>query len=153
MSGMLHASSTRFGEIIVDSDRATTVLLAVLFIVLSLVLMLDIRQTVWGTPNHIAINGTLNRVGAALSLVYCLVLVFRWSNRLIRVGSTLLAIDLVIRFAFTYLQLTSAVRPTLVFIRSATLQISLIIFLVAIANWFRTVVRWSPPSPSQGDGE
>jgi hypothetical protein len=33
---------------------------------------------------------------------------------------------------------------------SSARQIALAIFLVAIAQWFKSVVHWAPPSESQG---
>ncbi|MFZ0136276.1 MAG: hypothetical protein WAK89_04405 [Candidatus Sulfotelmatobacter sp.] len=141
--------STRFGEITVDSDLTTAMLLAVLFIVLSLMLMRDIRHILWSAPNQIAIGGTLNRLGAALALVYCLVFVFKWPNRLVRIGGALLAAHFSLALALTYLRISPTALPTLAFADSIVRQISLVTFLVAIARWFRTVVRWAPPSPAE----
>jgi hypothetical protein len=140
---------TRFGEITVDSDFTTTVLLVVLFIILSLMLMHDIRHFLWSAPNQIAISGTLNHLGAALSLVYCLFFVFRWPNRLVKIGSALFAAHSSLALALTYLRISPTARPTLTFADSMVVQISLVTFLVAIAHWFRTVVRWAPPSPGE----
>ena len=141
--------STRFGEITVDSDFTTTALLVVLFIILSLMLTRDIRHILWGAPNQIAISGTLKRLGAALALVYCLVFVFRWPNKLVKIGCALFAAHLSLALALTYLRISPTARPTLAFTDSMVMQISLVTFLVAIAHWFRTVVRWAPPSPGE----
>ncbi len=140
---------TRFGEITVDSDFTTTALLGVLFIVLSLMLMRDIGHILWSVPNQIAIRGTLNRLSAALMLAYGLVFVFRWPNRLVRVGCALFAAHLGLALASTYLRISPTALPTLAFADSIVRQISLVAFLVAIAQWFRTVVRWAPPSPGE----
>jgi hypothetical protein len=140
---------TRFGEITVDSDFTTTALLAVLFIVLSLMLMRDIQHFLWGAPNQIAISGTLNRFGAALALVYCLVFVFRWPNRLVKIGCALFAAHFGLAFALTCLRISPTPLPILAFADSIVTQISLVTFLVAIARWFRTVVRRAPPSPAE----
>jgi hypothetical protein len=137
---------TRFGEITVDSDFTTTALLVVLFIILSLMLTRDIRHTLWGAPNQIVIGGTLNRLGAALALVYCLVFVFGWPNRLVKIGYALFAAHLSLALAFTYLRGSLTARPTLAFADSMVMQISLVTFLIAIADWFRKVARWVPPS-------
>ena len=137
---------TRVGEITVDSDFTTTAVLVVLFIILSLMLMRDIRHILWSAPNPIAISGTLNRASAALALVYCLVFVFRWPNRLVKIGCALFAAHLSLALALTYLRISSTARPTLAFADSMVMQISLVTFLGAIAHWFRTVVRWAPPS-------
>jgi hypothetical protein len=135
-----------FGEITVDSDFTTTALLAVPFFILSLMLMRDIRHILWSTQNQIAIGGTLNRLAAALALVYCLVFVFRWPNRLVKVGWVLVAIHLSLAFASTYLRIPPTARPALALADSIVMQVSLVTFLVAIAHWFRTVVHWAPPS-------
>ncbi|HWW13283.1 MAG TPA: hypothetical protein VN310_01375 [Candidatus Dormibacteraeota bacterium] len=137
---------TRFGEITVDSDFTTTALLVVLFIILSLMLTRDIRHILWGTPNQIVISGTLNRLGAALTLVYCLFFVFRWPNRLVKIGCALFAAHLSLALALTYLRSSLTARPTLAFADSMVMQISLLAFLVAIADWFWTVAHWVPPS-------
>jgi hypothetical protein len=139
----------RFGEITVDSDFTTTALLGVLFIVLSLMLLRDIRHILWSVPSQIAIRGTLNRLSAALMLAYGLVFVFRWPNRLVRVGCALFAAHLGLSLALTYFRISPNVPPTLAFADAIVVQISLVAFLVAIAQWFRTVVRWTPPSPGK----
>jgi hypothetical protein len=142
---------TRLGEITVDSDFTTTAALVALFIILSLMLMRDIRHILWSTQDQITISGTLNRLGAALALVYCLVFAFRWPNKLVKIGCALVAAHLSLALALTYLHVPPTVRPTLAFADSIVMQISLVTFLVAIALWFRTVVRWVPPSPGEGE--
>jgi hypothetical protein len=143
---------TRLGEITVDSDFPTTALLAGLFIILSLMLMRDIRHILWSTPNQIAISGGLDRLGAALSLVYCLVFIFRWPNTLVKIGCALFAAHLSLALALTYLRISPTARPILAFADSMIKQVSLVTFLVAIAHWFKAVVRWVPPSPGQREG-
>jgi hypothetical protein len=145
-------SSQPFGEITVDSDRSTTALAAIAFIVLGLLLANDIRQVLWGTPNQIAIAGTLNRLCAAFTVFYGIFLAFTWPSRLVKVGCGLLTAELGVRFAFTYLRISPIARHPLVIARSEALQLSLLIFLVAIAQWFRTVVRWAPPSREEREG-
>jgi hypothetical protein len=140
---------TRFGEITVDSNFTTTALLAVLFVILSLMLMRDIRHFLWSAPSQIAISGTPNRFGAALALVYCLVFVFRWPNALVKIGCALFAAHFGLALALTYLRISPTPLPTLAFADSIVRQISLVTFLVAIARWFRTVVRRAPPSPAE----
>jgi hypothetical protein len=140
---------TRFGEITVDSDFTTTTLQVVLFVILSLMLMREIRHILWSAPNRIAISGTLNRLGAALALVYCLIFVFRHPNRLVKIGCALLAAHLSLALAVTYLHVSPTPRPTLALADSIVMQISLVTFLVAIAQWFRAAVRWAPPSPGE----
>jgi len=138
--------TTRFGEITVDSDFTTTALLVVLFVILSLMLARDIRHILWGAPHQIAISGSFNRLGSALALVYCLVFVFRWPTRLVKIGFTLLAAHLSLALALTYLRSALTARPTVAFADSMVMQTSLVTFLIAIADWFRTVARWVPPS-------
>jgi len=140
---------TRFGEITVDSDFTTTVMLAVLFVILSLMLMRDIRHILWSAPSQIAIRGTLNRLATAFALVYCVVIVFRWPNRLVKIGCALFGAHFGLALALTYLRISPTTRPTLAFADSIALQISLVTFLVAIARWFRTVVRRAPSSPGE----
>ncbi|MGB8580518.1 MAG: hypothetical protein WCD47_06830 [Candidatus Sulfotelmatobacter sp.] len=142
---------TRFGEITVDSDFVTTALLLLLFVILSLMLMRDIRHILWHAPDQIAVSGTLNRLGAALAVVYCLVYVFRWPNRLVKIGCALFAAHWSLALALTYLRISPTAPPTLAFADSMVMQISLAIFLIAIAHWFRTVVRWAPPSPRESE--
>jgi hypothetical protein len=145
----MNGRPTRFREITVNSDRTTTALLVVLFIILSLMLMRDIRHILWGAPNQIAISGTLNRFGAALAIVYCLVFVFRWPNTLVKIGGALFAAHLSLALTLIYLRISPTALPKLAFADAIVMQVSLVIFLVAIAHWFRTVVRWAPPSPGE----
>jgi hypothetical protein len=140
------ARPTRFCEITVDSDFTTTALVVVLFIILSLLLTRDIRHILWGVPDQIAIGGTLNLLGAVIALFYCLAFAFRWPNRLVKIGSTLFAAHYILAVALTYLGTSFTPRPTLGFADSILRQISLVCFLVAIADWLRTVTRWVPSS-------
>ena len=142
---------TRFGEITVDSDFTTTALLVVLFIILSLMLMREIRHIFWNTQHQIAISGTLNRLGAALALVYCLVFALRWPSRLVKISCSLFAAHFSLALASTYLSISPTARPALAIADSIVMQISLVTFLIAIAHWFRTVVRWAPPSGERED--
>jgi hypothetical protein len=141
---------TRLGEITVDSDFATTTMLAVLFLVLILMLARDIRHILWTTHNDIAIAGTLNRISVGLALVccvYCLLFESRlWPNGLVKIGCTLLAAHWSFQLVVTYFRISPTPRSTLTFAGLVTLQASLMIFLVAIADWFRRVVRWDPAS-------
>jgi len=133
------------GELTIDSDPGTTVGLAVLFIILTLMLVRDIRHILWSAPNQIAITGIPNRLGAALALVYSIFFFFRWPNRLVKIGCALLAAHSSLGLALTYLRISPTTRPTLAFAGSIVMQISLVTFLIAIADWFRMVVRWAPP--------
>jgi hypothetical protein len=142
---------TRFGEIIVDSDFTTASALELLFIILTLMLIRDIRHFLWDAPNQIAISGTINRLGVALALVYCLVFVFRWPNRLVKIGCALFATHSGLTLALTYLRISPTAQPPVAFVSSMAMQISLVTFLIAIAHWFRTVVRWTSPSPGEGE--
>jgi hypothetical protein len=140
---------TRFGEITVDSDFTTTVLLAILFIILSLRLLRDIRYFLWSAPSQIAISGTLNRLGAALAVVYCLFIVFSWPNGVVKIGCALLAAHLSPALALTYLRISPTSLPALAFADAIVMQISLVTFLVAIARWFRMVIYWALPFPGE----
>ncbi len=142
----------RFGEVTVDSDPTTTVMSAVLFIVLGLILAHNIRQTLWGTNNHVAIKGTLNRLADAFALIYCLVFVFRWPNRLVKIGCALAAADLSLRLFLTYLRISPNLQSVLVVACSVAYQASLVTFLIAIAHWFRAVVRRAPLSSEERGG-
>lgn len=142
----------RFGEVTVNSDLTTTAMLAVVFIVLGLILAREIRQTLWGTNNHIAIKGTLNRLADAFALIYGLVFVFRWPNRLVKIGCALAVADLSLRFSLTYFRFSPNLQSVLVVAYSVASQASLVTFLVAIAQWFRAVVRWAPLSNEEREG-
>jgi hypothetical protein len=142
MSGRLR----RFGELTVDSDFTTTALLALLFLALCLMLARDIRHTLSSSGNHFAIIGTLNRLGAAFALFYCLLFAFRWPDILVRIGCAFFAAHLSIEFALTYLRISPTGRPVLTFAALMLSQASIASILAAIARWFIRVVRWEPQS-------
>lgn len=148
MNGRSNARSTRFGELIVDRDRSTTVMLVVLFVFLITWLAFDIRGIFWGASRHLQINGWFNRLGVVFAL-YCLAVLFRGSSRLAKIGCVLFAAHLSLALVVTYLRVSLAARPGFALADFATVQISLVAFLGAIADWFRTVVRWSPLSPEE----
>lgn len=141
----------RMREITVDSDLYTTLLLGVLFILCALFLLQDIHQFFWGRaigPKQVQYNfwSIWNRVFEAIAACYCFIFAFKYPKKSVRIACLLLGSRLA---GFLLLSLVRV--PTTVFhvatVSGAVIsQVALLILCVAIAQWFKSVIRWSSES-------
>ena len=145
------ARSKRVWEITIDSDWTMTVGLAVLFIVCASLLAREIRHFLLGIGDPPHLNGALfTRIFTALAVVYCFRFAFRWPTKFVRVAWMIVGAVLTVDLVSGYAHPSSAIRHLVAVGASAVSQVALVIFLVAIVQWFKSVIRWGSPSEPGG---
>jgi len=147
-------NTERGGEITIDSDRTTTFGAALLFIACGLLLAREIRGSFQGrfiAPEHLpksffSIFINVSRVATAVCLF---TFAFRFPRRSVRLACVLMGTGMACNIALSWLHVSLSTRHTLAVAGSGVLQIALVIFLVTIAEWFRSKVRWISPSQTR----
>jgi len=142
-------------EITVESDWFTTVGAAVLLIVSGVLLVREIDHFIWGhlsRPVHI--HGTFlsiwNKVFEVIVAIYCFMFAFKIPNYSVKIASLLMGIDLSSFVLLSCFHTSPGVLHIAAVSGSAMRQVALAIFCVALAEWFRSVVRWSRQSVLPG---
>ncbi|SPF33687.1 membrane hypothetical protein [Candidatus Sulfotelmatobacter kueseliae] len=147
--------SPRIGQITVESDWITTLEVGALFVVCGLLLAGEIHNVLYGQiagehPVHRDFLSILIKVFTPIAAAYCFMLAFRFPKTSVRTAFLLVGADLVRSAVLSVFHVPSVARHAAVIAGSAARQIALAIFLVAIAQWFKSVVHWAPPSEPQG---
>ncbi len=147
--------ASRWRQITVESDWVTTLEIGALFVVCGLLLAREIHNVLYGQivgerPIHRDFFSILTKVFTLIVAVYCFILAFRFPKTSVRIAFFLMGADLVRSAVLSVFHVPSVARHAAAIAGSATRQVALAIFLVAIAQWFRSVVHWAAPSESQG---
>lgn len=144
----------RIGEIVVDSDWGTTLEVATLFIICALLLMSEIRKFIWGhfaipKPFHPSFFAIFNEVFEIVVVVYLFMFAFKAQTIALKFAFVLIGIPFVSARMLSFIHSSPPTYHAVAISNSVMRQIALTIFCVAIAEWFRSVVRWDQPSDSQ----
>jgi len=144
-----------WGEITVDSDWLTTAGAALLFIVCSLLLVREIWHFAWGhfaQPAQVRRDffGILNEVYKIIASILAFVLAFEIREKSAKVGCFLGGLSLAASSLLSFLRVSSCAFHTAAMARSVVWQVALVLFLVAIAQWLKSVVRRVPPTEPPG---
>lgn len=152
----------RIWELTIESDWLTTLCMGFVLAICASLLARDIHETVRGQfagPGtlHKTFNGILLRIGEVIAAVYC------FMAGLGRVGDSK-TIGKAVRFAFVLMGIyfttgaalgifhaTVPARHAAAVARAIVEQVALVIFCVAIAEWFRSVFHWRKNSELNGD--
>src|ERR1035437_2833996 len=133
-------------EITIDSNWIMTVVMGLAFVTCGTLLVWTIR------------NLLLDRVDHPVSLYYVIgsvsyfSLAYLFLAKSLKVAFLLLGTDMVVRSALYYLHASTTVQHSAWAAFSIARQIAYILILLAIAQWFRSVVRWvSPSNPGVAD--
>jgi hypothetical protein len=127
-------------EITIDSNWIVTVGMGLLFVFCGGLLGWNIR------------NLLLDRVDHPVSLfyvigsVYYFALAYSFPAKSLKVAFLLLGTNMVVRSALYYLHASTTVQHSAWIACSIARQLAYILILLAIAQWFRSVVRWVSPS-------
>jgi hypothetical protein len=144
----------RVGNITVDSDWLTTTGLGLLFVALFLLLVKDVHSFIWGhltEPSHVQMNywSISNRVFEGIAAIYGFIFAFTFTQKLAKVACVLMGTRLAAFAVLSSLNISTSVRRVAAISGSIVSQVALVIFLVAIAQWFKSVIRRDPPSELQ----
>jgi hypothetical protein len=155
MTEELKTSSSRSSEVIVNSDWLTTVGTVVGFVVCSWLLIGEIRHFAWGHfPQPVPVRrdffGILNEVYKVIACILAFALTFEFQKKLLKVACLLGGLSFAVGSLLGFLHISSSAFHAVAMARSVMWQVALVFFLVAIAQWLRSVVK--PVSPSGPPG-
>ena len=150
--------SPRIPGITVESDWFTTLGAAVLFVLSGLLLVREINHFIWGhfsapVPLHRSFWSfwnIWNEVLEAIAAIYCFMFAFTFPKKPVKIGCVLMGINLAGYILLSCFDISPSVRHIAAMSGSATRQLSLAIFCVALAQWLRSVVRWDGASELRG---
>lgn len=133
-------------EITIDSDRTTTILLALLFMLCTLLLAREVRNTIYGhltlpRPLHRNVFGIFTAFSEGMASIYLFLFGFNFPRKSVKLACVLMGADLVCSVALSWLHVSPAIRHTMSVAGSGVRQVALVVFLFTIADWFRTKVR------------
>jgi len=129
------------GNLVIDSNWIDTILMALGFVVCVFILGQDIRDFIFGRVDH-AVSFFYYAVDALYSCVFA----YWFRAKFVRIAFLLLGTQYTVRLALAYFHVATSLQHPVALVGSIAKQISFIIIIVAIAQWFKTVVRRDPPS-------
>jgi hypothetical protein len=127
-------------EIMIDSNWIMTVGMGLLFVICGAFLFWNIR------------NLLLDRIDHSLSVTYavsafsCFLLAYSFPAKSLKVAFLLLGADVVFRVALGQLHASTVVQHSAAIVGSVARQIAYVLILLAIALWFKSVIRRNLPS-------
>ncbi len=140
----------RSWEITVDSNWIMTIGMVLLFAFIAFLLGWSIRDLLSDKVDYRVLqgarNGWFDALTYALGAVYCFVFAYSFPGKHLKVAFLLLATEYTVRFAIEYLHVAAGVHHSAAVAGSIGCQVAYTILLVAIIQWFKSVVRWIPPS-------
>ena len=138
--------SLRVGAITVNSDWIMTLEMAALFVIVGAILIWKIRGLAFGVASeHVSLL-------SIITVVYCFIFAFSIPGKFVKAAFVLLGTETASRLLLKYLHAPSSVRHAAGIGGSVLDQVALTIFLVAIAQWFKSVVHRAPPSTTGDPG-
>ncbi len=145
--------ASRKQEIAIDSNWIVTVGMALLLVFCGWQLIWEARHLVFGNlADQIILAQVFDKISAVIYVVYCFLFVFSFPAKSVKLAFVLLGTDKVIRVALHYLHSSATMQHSAAVAGSIARQIAFTIILVAIIQWFRSVVRWvSPSNPGVAD--
>jgi hypothetical protein len=155
----------RIWAVTIDTDWVTALLMAALLIICGRLLARDIHglfqgQVAHWVPLHRTFIDIFTGIFEVVAAVYCFLAALRHPansvkfGRAVRFAFVLVGIRLTALAIFGFFHTSLGVRHTTAIVGTIIMQVSLIIFCVAIADWFRSVVHWTIGSaPSGGASE
>lgn len=126
-------------EITINSNWATTLLMAFLFAFCAFLLAWAIRDLLFDTVDH-GTPRSLDAIGYAIVALYGFLFTFSFPAKGVKVAFFLTGINYA-RLAIGYFYPPLIHQHSIAIIGSIVKQVALAIFLFAIAQWFRLVIR------------
>ena len=118
--------------------------MAVLLVIVGAMLIWKIRVLAFGVvTDHVSLL-------SIITVVYCFIFAYSIPGRFVKTALVLLGTETACRLMLRYAHASLSVRHAASVGGSIVDQIALTIILVAILQWFRSVVRRTPPSNPEG---
>ena len=129
-------------DITIDSDWITTFVMALLLIFCCWQLLREGRHLVFdGLAGTILLTQFIDKARTAIIAVCYFLGVFLPWPMSVKVGGLLMGTDIIVRVALYYLDASTSVQHTAAVAGSITRQVALALFIFAIVQWFKSVVR------------
>ncbi len=143
------------GGITLNTDWTTALGMALLLVICGLLLRSEVNKFVWGyfigpKPFHRSFFSVFNKAFEVVVTLYFIMFAFRVPKRSAKIGSVLMGAALASGVLFSFIHLTTRAYHIAAVSGSAMRQIALVLFCVAIAEWFRSVAHWTSKSDSAG---
>ena len=139
-------------DVLIDTSWAMVILMALLFACCAFLLTWSVRNLLFDSVSHDA-PSRLDASGCAIVAIYGLVFAYSFPPKSVKVAFLLMGSNYA-RLAIGYFYPPAIQQNTAAIIGSIAQQIAFAIFLFAIAQWFKSVVRRSPPGdPGGGDSQ
>jgi hypothetical protein len=140
----------RSWEITVDSNWVITIGMVLLFAFIAFLLGWSIRNLLFDKVDYRVLqgarNGWLDTLAYVLGAAYSFVFAYSFPGKHLKVAFLLLGTEYTVRFAIEYLHVAAGVHHSAAVAGSLACQVAYTIVLVAIIQWFKSVVRWIQPS-------
>jgi len=148
VSEKLRTSGT--GDILIDSDWITTIGMALLFALIVFLLGWSIRDFLFNKVDHEVLQhvrrGWLDALTNPIGVVYCFLFAYSFPAKHLKIAFLLLGTKYLALIAVSYLHTGADVRQCASIAGAIASQIAYAIILIAIAQWFKTVVRRDRPT-------
>ena len=145
----------RSWEITVDSNWIMTIGTALLFAFIAFLLGWNIRDFLFDRVDYRVLqgvhNGWLDTLTYVIGAAYSFMFAYSFPRKHLKVAFLLLGTEYTVRFAIEYLHVAVGMHHSAAVAGSIARQVAFTIILVAIIQWFKSVVRWTPPSNSGAD--
>ena len=130
-------------RIAINSNRITTIGIALLFVCTFLLLLWNVRELLLGRFDH-----DLSPVFYVFVVAIALRGAFIFPEKPVRVAFLLIATNYALRFIMHYLDRSFGSRHAVFAAGSIMKQVAFVLLLWAIAKWFKSVVQISPADDS-----
>ena len=138
----------RSDDALIDSNRTMLVLMAFLFICCAFLLTWSIRDFLFDKMDH-GLPRRLDAIGYAIVATYGFLFAYSFPRWNVKVASLLIGADY-LRLAIGYLYPAAIHQHSVMLIGLIAKQIAFVIFLYAIAEWFKSAVRRYPSTQQRG---
>ena len=140
------AVSNRAWEVTIDSNWIITIGMTLIFAFIAFLLGWSIRDLLFDRVDYRALQRVPNRwldpLTYPLGAVYSFLFAYSFKAKPLKVAFLLLGANYSAHFALAYLHLAVGVQHSVAVTGSIVRQIAYTIILVAIIQWFKSVVRW-----------
>ena len=134
-------------EITVDSNWIVTIGMALVLVFCGWQVIRDARYLLFGDlSEEVMLTHVFDKISTFIYGVYCFLFAFSFRPKSVKVAFLLLGTDMAIRVALHYHHSSVAMQHSAAIAGCIARQVAYTVILVAIIQWFRSVVRWVSPS-------
>jgi hypothetical protein len=137
-------------EITIDSNWIETIVMAVALVFCGWQLIREGRHLVFDRiTGTVLLTQFIDKVRTGLLVVCCFLGIFLPWPRSVKLGGLLLGTDIVVRVALHYFDASTTVQHSAAVAGSIARQVALVLFILAIVQWFKSKVHRIFPSNNE----